>query len=116
MSSAPLGAALPYDVAVHVRVAVAVDHSESVIGFSAGHITWPYELDQPVAELTALIVDEAARGSGAGRALVIAFEHWVTEAGCVRASAASAFHRTGAHAFYERLGYAQLAKKYEKSF
>lgn len=95
---------------------VAVDDTASVIGFAAGHITWLYELDRPVAELTSLIVDEALRGSGAGRALVSAFEEWVTAAGCVRATVASAFHRTGAHAFYERLGYAQLAKKYEKSF
>lgn len=94
---------------------VAVDDSASVIDFAAGHITWLYELDRPVAELTSLIVDESLRGSGAGRALVIAFEEWVTAAGCVRATAASAFHRTGAHAFYERLGYAQLAKKNEKS-
>lgn len=91
------------------------DRDGTVIGFAAGHLFWPYELDAPVAELTALVVDEERRGSGAGRALVAAFEDWVIAAGGIRASVATAFRREGAHAFYERLGYRQLAKKYEKS-
>ncbi|WP_235508407.1 hypothetical protein [Agromyces sp. Soil535] len=44
------------------------------------------------------------------------FEAWCAAAGCVRASVATAFRRVDAHAFYERLGYEQLAKKYEKTF
>ncbi|MEV1128635.1 GNAT family N-acetyltransferase [Agromyces sp. NPDC049794] len=88
----------------------------TAIGFAAGHLMWPYELDRPVAELTALVVDPSRRGEGAGRALVAVFEAWATAAGSARATVASAFRRTGAHAFYERLGYEQLAKKFEKSF
>ncbi|MCF4123060.1 GNAT family N-acetyltransferase [Antribacter sp. KLBMP9083] len=96
---------------------VAVDpHDEEVIlGFAAGHLFWPYELDTPVAELTALVVTERRRGAGAGRALVATFEEWATAAGSSRATVASSFRRTGAHAFYERLGYEQLAKKLEKT-
>jgi len=97
---------------------VAVTQSngqETIVAFAAGHLSWPYELDHAVAELTALVVDETHRGEGYGRALVAAFEDWVASAGGVRASAATALHREGAHSFYERLGYRQLAKKYEKS-
>lgn len=95
---------------------LALDDDGTAIGFAAGHLMWPYELDRPVAELTALVVDSTRRGGGTGRALVEAFEEWATAAGSVRAAVASAFRRTGAHAFYERLGYEQLAKKFEKSF
>jgi GNAT superfamily N-acetyltransferase len=97
---------------------VAADPGEdpgAIVGFAAGHFFWPYELDRPVAELTALVVAESRRGTGAGRALVATFEEWATAAGSVRATVASSFRRTDAHAFYERLGYEQLAKKFEKS-
>lgn len=89
-------------------------HAEAVIGFASGHVRWPYELDAPVAQLTALVVAESNRGTGAGRALVATFEEWATAAGAVRATVSSSFRRTGAHAFYERLGYEQLAKKFDK--
>jgi GNAT superfamily N-acetyltransferase len=88
--------------------------AEAVIGFGAGHLFWPYELDAPLAELTALVVAESNRGTGAGRALVATFEEWATAAGAVRAVVSSAVRRTGAHAFYERLGYEQLSKKFDK--
>jgi GNAT superfamily N-acetyltransferase len=98
-------------------VAVEPDEAdaEALVGFAAGHLFWPYELDRPVAELTALVVAESYRGNGAGRALVATFEEWATAAGAVRATVASSFRRTDAHAFYERLGYEQLAKKFERS-
>lgn len=95
-------------------VAVGPDTQDSLLGFAAGHLFWPYELDKPVAELTALVVAERHRGTGAGRSLVAAFEEWARTAGCLRATVASSFHRTGAHDFYERLGYGQRSKKFEK--
>jgi len=87
----------------------------TVIGFAAGHLFSPYELDRPVAELTSLVVDEAHRGSGAGRVLVAACEQWARDVGALRISVGTAFRRTDAHAFYERLGYEQLARKYERT-
>jgi GNAT superfamily N-acetyltransferase len=94
---------------------VAVDAAGAVVGFASAHLFRPYELDEPVAELTALVVDESRRGSGAGRALVAACEDWAAAAGAVRLTVATAFRRVEAHAFYERLGFAQLARKYEKA-
>lgn len=90
--------------------------AEAVIGFASGHVRRAYELDAPVAQLTALVVAESSRGTGAGRALVATFEEWATAAGAVRATVSSSFRRTGAHAFYERLGYEQLSKKFDKRF
>ncbi|MFC8800083.1 GNAT family N-acetyltransferase [Promicromonospora sp. NPDC057138] len=97
-------------------VAVDPDDEEVLLGFAAGHLFWPYELDAPVAELTALVVTERRRGTGSGRALVAAFEEWAKAAGCCRVTVASSVRRTGAHAFYERLGYEQLSKKFDKQF
>ena len=95
---------------------VAIDGADSaVVGFASGHLAYVYELERPVAELTALVVDERHRRSGAGQAFVETFEQWVIEADCVRWSVATAFHRVDAHAFYERLGYTQLARKYQKN-
>ena len=85
-----------------------------MVGFASGHLCWPYELDAPLATLTALVIAESDRGNGTGRALVATFEEWAVAAGAVRATVSSAFRRTGAHAFYERLGYEQLAKKFDK--
>ncbi len=93
---------------------LAVTNDGEPVGFAAGHMTWVFELDAPVAELTALVVSSANRRMGAGRALVAAFEEWCAAAGCVRASVSSAFRRLDAHAFYEQLGYEQLARKFEK--
>ena len=93
---------------------VALDDVEAIVAFAAGHLFLPFELRSPVAELTALVVDERHRRGGAGSALVAAFESWATAAGAVRFSVATAFRRQDAHVFYERLGYQQLARKYEK--
>ena len=89
-------------------------HAGNTVGFVAGHVFWPYELDQPVAEVTALVVSPTHRSAGAGRSLVTTVEDWATALGCCRVSVASAFHRDVAHAFYNRLGYRQLARKFEK--
>lgn len=97
------------------RAWVAVGTDDAVIGFAAGHYFLPYELDGPLAELTALVVDEKERRGGVGRALVESFESWVRGVGAVRCSVATAFRRTDAHAFYERLGYVQLARKYQRA-
>lgn len=95
---------------------VAVDEDlGTTAGFAAGHLRWPFQLDSPVAELSALVVDETHRGTGAGRALVEVFEGWAVAQGCLRMTVSSGFQRAGAHAFYERLGYAQRSKKFEKS-
>jgi len=95
-------------------IALDPNDEEVLLGFAAGHLFWPYELDAPVAELTALVVPERRRGTGSGRALVAAFEEWAIAAGSCRATVASSFRRTGAHAFYERLGYGERSKKFEK--
>ena len=59
----------------------------------------------PDAEIGGLVVHEAARGRGVGRALVSAAEAWARERGYTVVSVRSNVIRTEAHAFYKGLGY-----------
>lgn len=63
-------------------------------------------LDERAALLAALVVGEAQRGRGHGRALVARAEAWAKERGCERLLVRSRTTRHGAHAFYARLGFA----------
>jgi GNAT superfamily N-acetyltransferase len=70
----------------------------------------------PIAQITLLVVDESIRSRGAGRALVQAAEAWATERGAKRVAVTTALDRAGAHAFYEKLGYAHTGRRYAKDF
>lgn len=61
--------------------------------------------NEPFAEAGALVVDEAARGTGAGRALMEAAEAWAASRGLATLRLRSNVVREPAHRFYERLGY-----------
>lgn len=57
-------------------------------------------------EVAALVVDEACRGLGVGKALMRHTEEWAVEQGCAAVSLRSNVIREGAHRFYQGLGYA----------
>jgi len=57
-------------------------------------------------ELRGLVVDEKLRGQGLGRALTERAEEWARERGAHVIRLRSNVIRDGAHAFYQRLGYA----------
>ncbi len=57
------------------------------------------------AELGGLVVEESRRGFGAGRLLMERAERWAQESRCATVTVRSNVLRTGAHAFYRRLGY-----------
>jgi GNAT superfamily N-acetyltransferase len=59
----------------------------------------------PDAEIGGLVVHEAARGRGVGRALVAAAEAWASERGYTVVSVRSNVIRKDAHEFYKGLGY-----------
>ena len=60
----------------------------------------------------ALVVDEGARGSGAGRKLMTEAERMARELDCSTVTLSSNERRTGAHAFYERIGYQRSSPSY----
>ena len=64
--------------------------------------------------ITALVVDEAARGAGVGGALLKVAEGWFAERGVKRVNLTTALHREDAHAFYEKHGYTFTGKRFSK--
>jgi GNAT superfamily N-acetyltransferase len=69
----------------------------------------------PVGRITALVVDDAWRGRGVGRALVEAAEAQLARAGCGLLEVTSNQRLAGAHAFYARLGYERTSVRFAKS-
>jgi ribosomal protein S18 acetylase RimI-like enzyme len=57
------------------------------------------------AEVWGLVVDEQRRRQRIGEALMQAAEHWARAAGYSEVRLRSNVTRTGAHAFYRRIGY-----------
>lgn len=68
----------------------------------------------PVGRISALVVEEARRGEGIGRALVAAAEQRLGAAGCGLLELTSRVDRTAAHAFYEHLGYERTSVRLSK--
>lgn len=93
---------------------VAVDE-DRLIGLVTGHVSWHIELDEPVARLTALVVDERARGRGVARQLIAMFEEWARQHGAARASLTSSNYREDAHAAYAKLGWVVTGKRFAKN-
>jgi GNAT superfamily N-acetyltransferase len=84
-----------------------------VVALAAAYITLQLERD-PSCRLTALVVDEGERRGGVGRVLTAAVEDWAREQGAFRVELTSAWERTGAHAFYETIGYHEQSKRFVK--
>lgn len=63
---------------------------------------------QPWCQMENLVVDEAHRGRGIGRALMDWCEAEAREAGCYKLQFQSRNHRRASHRFYRRLGYQAL--------
>ena len=63
---------------------------------------------QPWAQMENLVVDEAHRRQGVGRALMDWCEETARAAGCYKLQFQSRNHRRESHRFYRRLGYQAL--------
>jgi GNAT superfamily N-acetyltransferase len=67
---------------------------------------------QPWAQLENMVVDEALRGSGVGRAILRHCLQAAWAAGCYKVQLQSDNARSGAHAFYEREGFVASSRGY----
>ena len=81
---------------------------DAVVGWVHVHL-WQGLESGPDGEIGGLVVDEGRRGAGVGRLLMQEAERWTRARGCTRLRLRSNVVRTGAHAFYQRLGY-RIAK------
>jgi GNAT superfamily N-acetyltransferase len=96
------------------RVFVA-DVEGRAVGLAHLQVTPALERDRPAAKIGALVVDEAHRGHGVGRALVQAVETEAQQRGCSLVYLTTADRRDDAHAFYEHVGFAQSGRRYGRT-
>jgi GNAT superfamily N-acetyltransferase len=88
-------------------VLVALGEREQLIGWIHVAIERGLEASH-VAGLRGLVVDEAHRSGGVGRALLRAAESWARAHGCTVVTVRSRVARERAHRFYQREGYARV--------
>ncbi len=92
---------------------VAVERGE-IVGLATGHRVATLHAPTDAAQLTTLVVSEAARRRGIGTRLVQSIERWAVEQGCTRVTLTTAVHRAEAHIFYENAGYEHTGRRYAK--
>ncbi len=80
-----------------------------VVGFCAYAIVNNLWQEGQISYVYGLVVDEGCRGQGFGAQLMSAVIEQSRERGLKRVELDSAFHREGAHAFYQRLGFEKRA-------
>jgi GNAT superfamily N-acetyltransferase len=93
------------------RILVAVADGQ-VAGLAGLHVAWMVHADRPTARLMTLVVDERCRGRGIGRRLVQASCEQARTWGCDRLELTSRLTRTGAHSFYESVGFEHTSKRF----
>ena len=81
------------------------EHRDKPVGVVTVHLFPSLHTSDPVAWLTALVVDESARGIGVGSALVKRAEEWAQRHGAKRLALTSHLRRADAHEFYKRRDY-----------
>ena len=96
------------------RVLVA-ELDRRVVGVAHLQVTPALERERPAAKLGVLIVDQAQRGRGVGRALVEAAETEARLRGCELLFLTTAERRDDAHAFYERVGLEHTGRRYSRA-
>jgi GNAT superfamily N-acetyltransferase len=86
-----------------------------VLGVAGVTLGRYFEKDGVYARLLVLSVSAAGRGEGTGSALVAAVESWAAGRGVRDIVVNSALHRSHAHDFYERRGYARTGFRFVKT-
>ena len=98
----------------HRAAVLLAERDDEVVGLATVHILSVLNRHRDVAWLTALVVDESARGSGVGRRLVEAAEEFARQSDCERLSVTTHEHRTDAQSFYARVGLEPTGRRFGK--
>jgi GNAT superfamily N-acetyltransferase len=93
---------------------LVADRDGAVHGVLVLNMLHPLHVAQPWAVVSALVVEESMRGQGVGAALLDAAEQAARRRTCAHVELSCSLRRTGAHAFYEARGYAEVRKRYLK--
>jgi len=86
----------------------------SVVGFLSFDSEPAFHREGRIGTITAMCVDENARGKGIGRKLIEQAEDFAKESGCIRVAVASGLQRHETHRFYLDLGYEEKTKRFVK--
>jgi len=92
---------------------VAEAPHREVIGWIGAYVFRSVEIDK-LAEISGLVVEQAARCQGVGAKLLLAAEEWARATGCPLISVRSNIVRERAHQFYVRHNY--VLTKVQKTF
>ena len=84
---------------------LVAEQSGRVVGCVTIHLFHSLHTSEPTAWLTAVVVDEAARGKGVGSGMIKRAESWAIEHGALRMALTSALRRKEAHEFYKARNY-----------
>ena len=95
-------------------VLVAETPAGEVIAAVTVHLFQALHTTEPTAWLTAVVVEENARGRGVGAEIVQYAERWAVERGAHKISLTSATRRQRAHGFYKDHGYEQTGVRLAK--
>jgi GNAT superfamily N-acetyltransferase len=95
--------------------AFVAEKGSQVLGLGGGALGRYFEKNGSYARLVVLVVSEAARGLGIGRALVDAVERWARTRGAQELFVNSGSHRQEAHRFYEQCGFRVTGVRLAKS-
>ena len=98
----------------HRAAVLLAERDDEVVGLATVHILSVLNRHRDVAWLTALVVDESARGAGVGRRLVEAAEEFARQSDCERLSVTTHEHRTDAQSFYARVGLEPTGRRFGK--
>ena len=74
----------------------------------------PLHVEGRWAIVSALVVDEARRGTGVGAVLLAEAERFARAQGCTQVELSSNESRTRAHAFYRQQGFEEVRKRFVK--
>ena len=97
-------------------VALVAEHDGAVVGFVDVEFRQRLNFLQPQAWIPDLVVAEAARGTGAGRALLEEVERRAIARDSWSMALESANWRESAHGFYEHVGWEDVAKAFSRTF
>lgn len=94
---------------------LVAEEQEQIVGVAALHIV-PALIHQqgPLAQITAIVVDEQRLRDGIGRQILEAVEELAQNAGCYGIEISSFAQQTAAHTLYQTMGYTQSSVLFRK--
>lgn len=94
------------------RPVLVAELDGTIVGCLSTSVMRVLHRPRPVGRISMMVVDEALRGRGIGKALVRAAERALVSGGCGLVEVTSNLARGEAHRFYEKLGYERTSVRF----